>query len=133
MKKIALLSIGLLLAGCGPEMTKDVQKREVVFQNPGSNAIDVKHTAGHGNINFVPINARALPRGAKNIRFEGNGWYTFLWRGGCYIASAQDSGQDDFEIRITTAHSKQVCDLTERKDPPPQDYEHYDSQQTTQY
>lgn len=127
----------LLLAGCGPSVNKDEKVRQAVFQDPtytngegltDTYAIDPAFSTQSTTIEFVPLDERTLPAGAENIRFEGNGWYTFLWKGGCYIASAQDSGESDYEVRITAAHNKQACNLSPPERQKKEEYEHYNTQ-----
>lgn len=127
----------LLLAGCGPSVNSDDNLRNAVFSNPkhtnsegkpDTRAVDPYYSTSHTNVTFVPMDLRTLPAGSRNLRYEGNGWYTFLWKGGCYIASVQDSGNSDYENRITPAHNKQVCDLSEPERTKREEYDHYSTQ-----
>lgn len=131
---MSLISVlALSTTGCNAKSTtSDERKLLKVFQNPHSSnrknpAIEAEYTTREASVEFVPIDLDSLPYNASNIRYEGHGWYTFLWKGGCYIASAQDSGRNDFELRFTAAHNKKVCDLS---DTPyrPEKYDHIPTQ-----
>lgn len=144
MKKIIpLLSVGLLLVGCGPDVNRNESLREKVFNNPVvTNATDGTITnyavravystrtgGGDAAVDFYPLDGQVLPKGSRNIRYEGGGWYTFLWKGGCYMASLQDSGEGDHNVMVNPAHNKQVCDLSEPKRAEREEFDH----QVTQY
>lgn len=134
MKKlIPLLIIGALV-GCQGE-TSDVDqnaKNELTFESmTRPSTIDGQlYVPKKGNIDFGPLDVSSLPKGSKNVRYEGNGWYTFLWKGGCYIASVQHSGRYvyNWEVRLTLAHNKQVCDLTVDFKQEPVEYSHSSTQ-----
>ncbi len=79
-------------------------------------------------VDFYPINLKILPKGSKKLRYEGNGWYTFLWKGGCYMATGQDTGKWNFSITINQAHNKQACDLS--VDPPEEVHEYDQNDQS---
>lgn len=135
MKKlIPLLAIGMLFGCNGEASSEDNQNatNEPIFKNIHAQprVHGMLYTTKKGNIDFGPLDMSSLPSGSKNVRYEGNGWYTFLWKGGCYIASVQHSGKRNYnwEVRMNVAHNKQVCDLTVDIERKPEEYSHGSTQ-----
>ena len=71
--RLSIFLLALLLAGCNPTTGKS------------GNVID------------------SLPTGATNIRFQGNGWYSFEWEGNCFIIQTNSGSlMQNYDRAFTT-------------------------------
>lgn len=137
IRHISTIILGTLaLLGCSPATSGSDKPSVSQAYETHNNHYGLNRSLNYNNngntVDFYPITLDLLPKQAKKLRYEGNGWYTFLWKGGCYMAVGQDSGKWNFMVTINQAHNKQVCDLS--VDPVEQVYEYDQSEQiSTEY
>lgn len=120
---LALAILPALIVGCTPAPSST---SHITFDNPPHVTDVYMDTTPPDDFVFYPVSLNILPKGATNLHHEGNGWYSFVWKGGCYLASAQDSGDPDPVVIVNIAHNKQVCqsNIPEERE----EYEHFNTQ-----